>query len=344
MEPFSGSANQDVTRWFERFKNFADFRSLSSSGRLQLVKLLCKDIAADYLDSLEDADKNDFNKLQAAFLKRFETPSTLKWKRAADVWTRTQTPTESVETYMAAILNLAKRANIKDQAQTTAAMINGFKPAIKLSVLQRPMEHLQEVMESARIAEAAAIDSGASSDISDLTKTVKDLTVLVKELIVTPQTTTPAVRSVTPPRQVRFDETTQARARSPSPYRQNQQNENFTNFRQERQDRQNDNFTNYRSRRPNEYQPQPSQDWTNETGYPPPPPTGQQWMRSPTPNYFRPTNRYRPPFNPSQPACPNCARRHPRGQCFATGEICRACFRVGHYKRCCRSSGNVLQQ
>jgi len=70
---------------------------LSDTARTQLLKLLCKDMAADYLDSLDDATKQNFTLLRQAFLKRFELPSTLQWKRAADVYARTQGMKESVK-------------------------------------------------------------------------------------------------------------------------------------------------------------------------------------------------------------------------------------------------------
>jgi len=159
----------------------------------------------------------------------------LQWKRAAELFTRPQGPKEPVETYMAAILNLAKKAKSSDSKQILAAMINGFKPAIKLAVLQRPMETVQDVMESARIAEAANIELTPSADLTTLTKNVADLTTLVKELV-KPE----PVRAVTPPRQVRFDpSTTERRFDSPSPssppYQSSQQNTLRPEYQQQQQ-------------------------------------------------------------------------------------------------------------
>ena len=149
IQPFTGQTSEDITRWLQRFQNYADFRNLSNQMRAQLLQLLCKDVAADFLDSLDDVVKNSFHELRDELIKRFELPSTLSWKRAADVWERKQAPNESVETYMAAILNLTKKAGIDDEKQVCAALINGFRPAIKQSVLQRDMSTRRAVMESA---------------------------------------------------------------------------------------------------------------------------------------------------------------------------------------------------
>ena len=66
------------------------------------------------------------NRLKAELIRRFDVPQTLLWKRAADLWQRKQGTTESVDTYMSAIINLAHKADMKDQKQIVAALLQGF--------------------------------------------------------------------------------------------------------------------------------------------------------------------------------------------------------------------------
>jgi hypothetical protein len=333
IPPFSGAGTEDVTRWLQRFKNFADFRGLSDRGRAQLLQLLCKDVAADFLESLDDEIKGSFDGpggLREAFIKRFELPQTLLWKRAADVWHREQSASESVETYMAAIINLAKKADIKDEGQIIAAMIHGFKPSIKQAVLQRPMATVQQIMESARIAEAAAVEVSDVKEISELTRNLQDLTTLVKELVTAPAR---AVRAVTPPRQVRFED----RQRSPSPANRDRSTQHTTQTRP--------------SRRETNINHGPTQDWTNEAGYPASGNRSHQWNGQRSSNQFRPSAPQNGRYNPRQAAsannypsgqpsfvCGRCSLQHPRGQCPAYGQICRKCLATGHYGRACRAT------
>ena len=340
MEPFMGGVSDDVIRWLNKFENFADYKQLAASGRLQLMKLLCKDSAADYLESLEDQTKNNYSLLRHALTQRFELPKTLQWKRAAELFTRPQGPKEPVETYMAAILNLAKKAKSADPKQILAAMINGFKPAIKLAVLQRPMDTIQEVMDSARIAEAANVESTPSADITTLTKNVADLTTLVKELV-KPE----AVRAVTPPRQVRFTpSTTERRLNTPPPSSPPYQPSQQQTFRQDYQQQQ------QRQTYSPSYPPrQQTQNWTQEDNYGPPPrQTNRNWNQRQQPNSFRQQQQQQPqrqfqsnlPMRNPSAGCSNCgSSRHQRGDpsCRSQGQQCYSCGRFNHFARMCRS-------
>lgn len=329
MEPFLGGVSDDVIRWINKFQNFADYKQLSPTGRLQLMKLLCKDSAADYLESLEDHIKASYDLLTHALIQRFELPKTLQWKRAAELFTRPQGPKEPVETYMAAILTLAKKAKSSDSKQILAAMINGFKPAIKLAVLQRPMETVQDVMESARIAEAANVELTPSADLTTLTKNVADLTTLVKELV-KPE----PIRAVTPPRQVRFDpSTTERRYNASLPSSQLYQSAQPQTFRPQQQQPQ------------IHPQRQQTQNWTQEGDYGPPPRQfNRNWNQQQKTSTFRQPQQQQ--FRPNRPAqdtsscCSNCgSNRHRQGDfsCRSRGQQCYNCARYNHFSRMCRS-------
>jgi len=69
--------------------SFYRWASPSSGNLLQntlsrLSKLLCKDIAEDYINSLDDTVIQTYSQLRVTLIERFEAPSTLKWQHAVD--------------------------------------------------------------------------------------------------------------------------------------------------------------------------------------------------------------------------------------------------------------------
>jgi hypothetical protein len=144
-----------------------------------------KDQAADWLTSLPRFRKDDIHVLKDEFMKRHQMTRVEKWKQTADIWRRRQGPAEPLDDYIAAMQAAARRVKMS-QSSLADAIIQGLRPEIRLHVLHAGSETLEQILEAARISEAAH-----SANIGQATSTDK-LAVKVEQLLdrLTAQTTT----------------------------------------------------------------------------------------------------------------------------------------------------------
>ena len=317
---FTGLPTQDAEKWLKKFNYYIAFRSLVPASSLQLFKLLLTDTAADWLESIPEATKTDLSLLQAAFNERFAASDIYRWQKAAEVWSRQQSDTESVDCYMTDVLNKAKRVPIDDSNLIRFAIIKGLKPSIKQHVLQSGANDLDSVMKTARIAEAAAIQVPTTSpDVATLSKEIKDLVSVVKEITLRSRPSTPdRVASL-------------ARSRSPSPsYSRAPRRVSFADDRSASPSRQ----QSYTSRQQQSVAPA-QRDWSAERYFPAPPPA-RNYNSDPAPNFsVRSRDSHSRDF---RQFCGNCGRVHPPNRCPAYGLRCFGCSRLHHIRRMCRSA------
>jgi hypothetical protein len=359
---FNGAPSQDAERWVRRFKHYVDFRQLSDSAAIQLFKLLLTDAAADWLESVPQAEQSDMKVLYKTFMERFATSELQRWKQASSIFVRQQGPTELVDTYITDMLNLAKRVPITDKTVIRYALIKGFKPCIRQYVLQSSPTTLEDTLKAARIAEAATIDGSAEAqEVASLTKDVRDLIAAFKTL-------QDKSRQPTPERVANItgrNDSNSARSQSPAPRR--------VTF----EDRQQPNERSYDRRTPSPQYRHPVTNTPRDWAWPEPR-QSTQWTPRPSQQYNRPsapiargslpqqqqdrsaydyrsTQQYtwqhqdRPVYNNSgkqsqfsSPRCRNCGTVHqpvtvnPHA-CFATNLSCFNCGRRGHIRIMCRS-------
>jgi hypothetical protein len=187
LQPFTGSSHcgDQAEKWLEQFSRYVAFKKLNEDDQLQLFHLLMKDQAADWLTSLPRFRKDDIHVLKDEFMKRHQMTRVEKWKQTADIWRRRQGPTEPVDDYIAAMQTAARRVKMS-QSSLADAIIQGLRPEIRLHVLHAGSETLEQILEAARISEAAH-----SANIGQATSTDK-LAVKVEQLLdrLTAQTTT----------------------------------------------------------------------------------------------------------------------------------------------------------
>jgi hypothetical protein len=318
---FTGLPTQDAEKWLKKFNYYIAFRGLLPASALQLFKLLLTDTAADWLESIPEATKTDWSLLQAAFNERFAASDIYRWQKAAEVWSRQQSDTESVDCYMTDVMNKAKRVPIDDVNLIRFAIIKGLKASIKQHVLQSGANDLDSVMKAARIAEAAAIQvPTASPDVATLSKEIKDLVSVVKEITLRSRPSTPErVASLT-------------RSRSPSPsYSRNPRRVSFADDRSVSPSRQQSH-----SSRPSQQQSVASahRDWSADRYFPAPPPA--HTYNSGSTNFSVRSRDSR--SHDFRQFCGNCGRVHPPNRCPAYGLRCYGCSRMHHIRRMCRST------
>jgi hypothetical protein len=188
LQPFTGSAHcgDQAEKWMEQFSRYVTFKKLNEEDQLQLFQLLMKDQAADWLTALPRFHKDNIHVLKEEFMKRHRMTRVEKWRQTADIWKRRQGPTEPVDDYMAAMQAAARRVKMS-QSSLADAIIQGLRPEIRLHVLHAGSETLEQILEAARISEAAH-----SANMGQTTATDK-LAVKVEQLLdrLTVQTATP---------------------------------------------------------------------------------------------------------------------------------------------------------
>jgi len=356
--PFKGLPSEDAERWLRRFTYYVEYRKLSDDEALQLFKLLLSDTAADWLESLDEADKRSTRSISKCFLNRFETSEVYRWKQASEIFTRQQGPTESVDIFITDVLNLAKRVPIDDQKIIRFALLKGFKPAIRQHVLQSSAETLEATVKAARIAEAAAAHGPPeATDITGLAKDIRDLLAAVADMKTktrTPSTerlaytdagATSSMSRSSSPRRVSFSDRPhrpEIRPAQPSSvYRQPVVNTPMSwewPDEEPRYDRDRD-----RRPAPSSFSRRPSlppNSWRRSRP--------SSWMppqnRSPSSTFSANRNSSGQSQHYSPNVCLNCGRQHGSNACFARGLQCFQCGRFNHFRVMCRSAPTQFVQ
>ena len=325
-KPFSGAEKDcdKVEQWLTYLETYFAFRSIQGISRVQLFHLLMADSAADWLRSLDESVRTDYDQLMEAFRSRYSFSDLDRWKKASSLWEKSQRDSESVDSFVTSILNTARMVPITDTNLIRFAVIRGLRPQIRLHVLQSSASDLDSVVRAARVAEAALAASTPPDDVKDLTAQVARLVAkfdAVPSTVAAVETTYPT-GDPTSSRRVQFTESDQPRSSSRrlSPDRRLEDDD--------------------RRRRPRERSLSPSARWQNE---------GRSPQRYYTNTGFRPSSRpsgfdERRPSTRSddreqQRNCGKCGRFHSsRDVCFAQNLTCFKCSRRDHLAKLCRSA------
>jgi hypothetical protein len=210
---FSGKPDDDADGFVRAFDRYIKYREITDNGKkLNLFAVLLKDNAADWYDALSEVSKDTFEHLNKAFAARYQSPDSLKYKCANDLFTKKQAETESVDEYITRLRKLARLIGADDRI-LTFAVINGLKPYLSAQVLQSNPDSADKILEVARLAELAmpkmalmASESVICQRLAEMQTDMHRLSTKVDKAM----TTSIESRSPTPERRVRF-------ARSASP-------------------------------------------------------------------------------------------------------------------------------
>jgi len=88
--PFKGTEKENAEEWMSRFEKYATYRGLNENAKPNFLAVLLRDGASDWLDTLEDTFKGNWNQHKTAFQRRFQESDLLRWQRARDIWAMEQ--------------------------------------------------------------------------------------------------------------------------------------------------------------------------------------------------------------------------------------------------------------
>jgi len=314
-KPFTGvkTDGDAVERWLDYFEQYSSFRHLDECTKLQLFKLLLAEQAADWLKTLEDNVSSDYQRLITAFKSRYALTDLQKWRKASSMWERDQKTCESVDTFITDIKRAAKQIPITDQNLVRFAVLKGLRPAIRLHVLQSKATTLNDVIDAARVAEAAL---DATKDVTDNTvsELTKQIAGLIDQLNQQPREQPTNMNELSSSQQSQW-ETVDAIANQSSrdrmerpPMRNSDNNASRTVYNRQQT------FV-------NEPIQQPAYHTDNM----------RQYKRSAH-------------HTIEQRLCSKCGTQHYPGQCIAYGAHCYNCGKVNHFSRCCRARNSHRKQ
>jgi hypothetical protein len=205
---FSGKPDDDADGFIKAFDRYVKYREITDNGKkLNLFAVLLKDNADDWYDALSEASKDTFAHSSKAFAARYQSPDSLKYKCANDLFTKKQDEAESVDDYVMARLIGA------DDSILTFAVINGLKPYLSAQVLQAKPDSVDKILEVTRLAELTMPKMALMASESVICQLLAEMqadTHRLSRKVDKAMTTSIESRSPTPERRVRF-------ARSASP-------------------------------------------------------------------------------------------------------------------------------
>jgi len=294
---FKGHSSEDATEFLSYLDRFMDYKQLGDMERIDFVGILLRDAAGYFFENLPESDKISWKAFKEAFLARFGRSEATKWRDARDIWSSPQGLDEQASDFIARIIRLSKRVPDIDESTLRYAILNGLRPAVRTHVLQADVKSLDELINAARVADAAVSTSDpALSSLLDEVRAsnaqhakhnaaFQELSSRLDKL----QITSVQSNSNYSRRQVRFDDQPLLRSRSPSPRR----------YQRPLQPR-SSNYT------------QGQRMWT-----------GNERMN--TSNNFSPRQQ-----------CYRCGKEH-FGPCAAQHAACLLCGKTGHFRAVCRS-------
>ena len=168
-QPFTGT-NMDADAWLAHFQRYIEYRQLSENDVIAILPLFLKEVAIDWYENLPGNAKQDQETLMNNFKTYFgKSPLDYVFDQES-VFSRTQKPTEKVRDYVAQMQKLAKRVPGLDDDLLVWAIIKGFRPFIKASVLQNKAQTttLADLLQHAKLAESAG--AGMTDDNLDDTR------------------------------------------------------------------------------------------------------------------------------------------------------------------------------
>ena len=189
-DPFRGSYLEDPRAWLDAFQAYVTVAKITDADIPHVMRLLLKDAAITWFNSLAEEDKESLENLTAAFNEHFIT-SRPTWIAEQRLWSRSMSPHENLEDYIVDIDNKCARLN-KADADRITVLVRGLPAHLKSLVISSQPKTWQEATNAARLALEAHTSaqnqghvqsSSAQEALITLQASVKEQTELLSQLM-----------------------------------------------------------------------------------------------------------------------------------------------------------------
>ncbi len=201
---FHGKPGENPSAWLKIFNSFCAYQDMDKDHKLNAFKILLRDTAAAWLDTVDSVTSLDWGKLEKAFSIRFGTPECLKWTKVVDLFDTPQSDSQTVREYIEQMIRDGKQHGVPDM-QIFQAVMKGLHPSCNGFIAHKDPKTLQELLDASDLAQAARRmnkpDTSVVAAIAELTSQVKLLSANQAEVMSAMQD-----RSRTPTRRVSFSD------------------------------------------------------------------------------------------------------------------------------------------
>ena len=203
--PFTGDLTISFNDWMRDLSKYMEYKETPNAKKLQLLKYLLKEEAADWLEGLPAEHTDSYDHLREAMKARYEG-SVSKFVTAKEIFKRRQKTNENIDTYIAIMRKMGKQIGM-DERTVTYAVMNGMKPEITSHVIKQQPDSLEAVLTTARVAESVPYNSTVVDQLSSMQEKMAEMSEKMTRMTVAairPTTPPPAPKSPVQQRRVQF--------------------------------------------------------------------------------------------------------------------------------------------
>jgi hypothetical protein len=171
--PYRGKRDpQDPASFLANLESYMSLKGkdLTDEQKISYLRLLLRDSATIWLNSLKPEEVKVYKDLKEAFLVRFSVPKQKKWLAAQKLYTETQRPSEGLDEFIERLLSDSTKIGLSDNEKSNI-ILSALPQDIRSFVIREEPADLSELIEAARLAACSIIeDTNSPNLVAALTK------------------------------------------------------------------------------------------------------------------------------------------------------------------------------